>query len=241
VNNSSTRSYWIRCAPDLKRDLRDDIVRWCDVLSHTRDPDEVAAIASRTEREFVALLPDVPFLGGQDNPLCASLIESVRYLALYRAMREVGTTDEDIGRILYDAVVTHPQDYAVHIAPGRVLSQQQLMERRRERATRSQQSQYAGDYVYELVAGDGSSFDFGYDFTACATLFLYHALGAGDVLPYYCFSDFPKCELSGLGLSRTMTLAEGYPRCDFRFKIGATSACRWPPPFLADSRHGRVP
>jgi len=53
-------------------------------------------------------------------------------------------------------------------------------------------------------------------------------------MPFFCFLDFPLCERVNLGLSRTMTFAEGYPVCNHRFVIGGKSTEAWPPPFLRD-------
>ena len=41
-----------------------------------------------------------------------------------------------------------------------------------------------------------------------------------ELAPYVCAVDKVASEMLGWGLSRTMTLAEGCERCDFRFKKG---------------------
>ena len=41
-----------------------------------------------------------------------------------------------------------------------------------------------------------------------------------DIAPYFCMNDFIKSKAYGTGLSRTTTIAEGYPICDFRYKEG---------------------
>lgn len=46
-------------------------------------------------------------------------------------------------------------------------------------------------------------------------------------MPYLCLVDFIMSERMGLGLERTMTLAEGSPKCDFRFKHRRPTI--WPP------------
>ena len=113
------------------------------------------------------------------------------------------------------------------------------MRRRRERAERSQERRYAWDWVYAFVEGDGEEFDYGYDFEECATEKFYRTQGAEEFLPFYCFLDFPKCEQGGLGLRRTMTLAEGGEKCDFRFEEGGKAEQRWPPTFLEGGKESR--
>jgi hypothetical protein len=54
--------------------------------------------------EFEALIPQIPYIGGDENHLTESLIGSVRYLALYKAMKKHGKTAEETGKILYDTL-----------------------------------------------------------------------------------------------------------------------------------------
>jgi hypothetical protein len=110
------------------------------------------------------------------------------------------------------------------------------MDRRRQRARRSQQRRYVWDYVYKFVESDGQTFDFGYNFLECATDKFFRARGAAEFTPYYCFLDYPKAQLDGLSLSRSMTLAEGHSLCDHRFREGEPLAQGWPPPFLEGAR-----
>ena len=99
-------------------------------------------------------------------------------------------------------------------------------------AARSQLRYYAEDYVYKVIQGDGVEFDYGYDFIECATCKFYHSHGADDFTRFFCYLDYPKSEILGLGLTRTGTLAEGANKCDHRFKKGRKTEHRWPPPFL---------
>jgi hypothetical protein len=182
--------------------------------------------------EFEALIPQIPYIGGDENHLTESLIGSVRYLALYKAMKKHGNTAEETGKILYDAILTRIDEPRVAIPSSQRLTTEQLMERRRKRAERSQERRYPQDYVYEFVAGDGEEFDYGYDFSECAAQKFYHAQGADEFMPFYCYLDFPESRLDGSGLSRTMTLAEGHEKCNHRFKKGREAKLEWPPPFL---------
>ena len=47
-----------------------------------------------------------------------------------------------------------------------------------------------------------------------------------ELMPYLCSVDFIMSERMGLGLERTTTLAEGSPKCDFRFKHNGPTI--WP-------------
>jgi hypothetical protein len=70
------------------------------------------------------------------------------------------------------------------------------------------------------VEGDGQEFDFGVDYTECAVCKFLRVENAFELAPYACALDQPVGELLGWGLTRTMTIAEGYPKCTFRFKRG---------------------
>ena len=79
-----------------------------------------------------------------------------------------GYAAPDTGRVRYDAVLARAREPRPRIPPTAWLSREALMDRRRQRASRSQQRHYSEDYVYEFVEGDGQTFDFGYDFYECA-------------------------------------------------------------------------
>jgi hypothetical protein len=156
-------------------------------------------------------------------------------------MKARGYRASDAGRVLYDAVLARAGEPAPEIPPSDRLSREAVTERRQRRAARSQQRHYSDDYVYEYVEGGGTAFDFGYDFHECATLKLCRVHGSAEFTPFYCFLDYPKAELGGLGLLRTMTLAEGYELCDHRFREGGQATQSWPPSFLGQDDRAAVP
>ena len=92
--------------------------------------------------------------------------------------------------------------------------------RLRKRAAESHLRQYPDDYVYNFVEGDGTTFDYGVDYLECASCKFLAKQGASELAPYLCPVDILYSKALGWGLTRTMTLAEGSERCDFRFKKG---------------------
>jgi hypothetical protein len=224
--------YYISRESEWLESFARDTQRWKPIIFQQFGDDFAEAILKEARDEFEALIPEIPYIGGGENHLTGSLIKSARCLALYKAMKARGKTAEETGKILYDAIMSRVGEPIPEIPPHQKLTPEQLTERREKRAERTQLRQYPDDWVYEFVAGDGEEFDYGYNFTECATLKFYHAQGADEFLPFYCFLDFPESGAYGLGLSRTMTLAEGHPVCDHRFKKGRKSEQEWPPPFL---------
>lgn len=189
--------------------------------------EDVTADARRIE---ASLIPEIPYIGGDENPMTRHMIRCTTTLALWEAMRARGKTAAQTGEILYRAVAA-----SVKRLPQQPMSDEEgtaHMERQRREARKSQERRWPGDWVWEFVEGDGATFDYGYDFTECGTQKWFHARGADEILPFYCYLDFVTYRTPGWGFARTMTLAEGHPKCDFRFKRGGATEHTWPPPFL---------
>jgi hypothetical protein len=106
------------------------------------------------------------------------------------------------------------------------------MERRQKTAALSQKRRYPADYVFTFIKGSGKNYDYGFDFTECATQKLYKAYGAEEFLPYYCYLDFVSAKVRGFKFTRTKTIALGDPLCNHRFKASGKTEAEWPPPFL---------
>lgn len=73
--------------------------------------------------------------------------------------------------------------------------------------------------MFHFVEGKGQDFDFGLDCEECGVLKFFGAQGAKEFTPYVCLFDYVQSRLAGTGLVRTMTLAQGAEKCDFRFHI----------------------
>jgi len=216
---------------DLLQAYDEDANRWKPILISRYGGEFAKTIIIEGRGEFEGLIPQIPYIGG-DASYTGSLVESARCLCLYRVMKKNGKTAEETGKILYEAILARIGEPQTPTPSLQTPTVEQLMERRKDRAVRSQERSYALDYVFEFVSGDGQDFDYGYDFTECAAQKFYHIQGADEFLQYYCFLDFPHSKVFGLGLSRTTTLAEEDERCNFRYKSSRSSELEWPPPFL---------
>jgi hypothetical protein len=225
------KDYYIIRKSELLKKFDEDVERWRPILVSQFGSDFANTILREGREEFEVLIPQIPYIGG-DESWTSSLVESVRCLAFYKAMKKRGKTAEEAGKILYDAVMARINEPQTPVSPSELSTPEQLMERRKNRAELSQMQRHAEGYVCELVIGDGKEFDYGYDFIECAAQKFYHVQGADEFLPFYCFLDFPKSKVFGLGLTRTMTLAEGYEKCNHRFKSGGTAELEWPPHFV---------
>jgi hypothetical protein len=144
------------------------------------------------------------------------------FLALYRVLTWRGLHPDDIGQLVYRGIEAWLRGYPrilLRMMGWRRFAPWYLQAEQR-RAERSQARQYAGDWVYRFVPGNGRSFDWGIDYTECAILKFYRSQGAEEFMPFLCSLDVPMGQALALGLRRTGTLVGGAPCCDFRFKRG---------------------
>jgi len=224
--------YYIAHRSELLSEFDRDSEGWMPFLLKLVGDSLAGALVRESRAAYRALIPQIPYIGGEGNRLTGSLIESVRCLALYQAMKAHGRTAQETGKVLYDAILACMGEPQAPIPPAGLLTREQMMESRKKRAGQSQERRYPDDYVYRFVSGDGQEFDYGYEFLECATLKFCRAQGAAEFAPFFCFLDFPQSQVLGLGLTRSMTLAEGHDQCNHRFKGGRKSELVWPPPFL---------
>jgi hypothetical protein len=180
------------------------------------------------------LIPRIPFIGNK-NPLLIFFWPTTRYLAVYRALQSQGLTIDDAGRL---TLMIGTQDLrAVPFIARRFMStiwfSPWFKARIQKREIKTQQRRYPGDFVINYIQGDGREFDYGVDYIECANCKLLKAERAFELAPYLCAVDKPASELLGWGLTRTMTLAEGFYKCDFRFKKGGPTHVAVPPSLQA--------
>lgn len=178
---------------------------------------DVLAVEAR--QEFEALIPQLPYIGGSRNPHTPLIVGAAMFLALYRPLKARDRPVQEIGALASEAVETVYGLFPRSLFPlyGRRTFSRHTLRRAHKRALESQQRRYRGDWVYTVVEGDGSAFDWGIDYVECGICKLYHAQGADEFVPYLCQLDFIASAWFGWGLGRTMTLAEGNEKCDFRF------------------------
>ena len=174
--------------------------------------------------EYEALIPRIPFIGS-NNPLLVFLLPSTRYLAVYRALQRQDLTIDDAGPLAFEIGTQELRAIPsiVRRFLGYLWFSPWFMERIKKGAINSQQRRYPGNYVLTFIEGDGREFDYGVDYTECASCKFLEAENALELAPYVCAVDKSASELLGWGLNRTMTLAEGSHKCDFRFKKGGVT------------------
>ena len=184
---------------------------------------------------FRDLLPDLPFIGGWQNPLTTNLYQSAALLSYYRALQARGKQVAEIGRLIYQAVQAQYTSFPFNLLlwfSGRTRRSLSAQARTAERALISQKQAYSGDWVFSFLHGREGAYDWGVDYTECGICKLLHTYQAQELTPYLCALDYPMVKAMGLTLNRTTTLAEGGPCCDFRLIDTGAKTANFVPPIV---------
>jgi hypothetical protein len=190
------------------------------ILSHYAR-DMAKTMIKETRDEYEAIIPQIPYIGGK-QPFTQFIIATAQFLALYRVLKKHNLAIEDAGNLIYEIcqelIASYPR-FILRLVGHNNFSNKHLKELKK-RAVESQTHHYPQDYVFTFVEGDGEEFDYGIDYAECAGWEFLKQQEAPELAPYLCVIDILYSETFGWGLVRTMTLAEGYEKCDFRFKKG---------------------
>jgi len=232
-SEETDEAYYVRNKAGLLRDHRRLTKIGREIMAARYEVDFVAAVTRESLAEFEKLLLELPYIGGDQNPLTGNLVFSASALAFYRVMKRHGKTIEETGELLYRIMEAWIRRYPRFIR--RLMGSYYLskLSRRqsKQQAPLSQERRYAGDWVFEYVEGAGETFEWGRDYVECGIVKFLHSQGADELTPYLCLTDYALFGALGIELKRTMTLAEGCEKCDFRFKRGGPPS-GWPPPWL---------
>jgi hypothetical protein len=205
----------------LLKDFDRSVSRVKHVLIARYGEEEANTLILKSRQKYEDLIPQIPNIGDR-NPLLIFLLPTTRYLAIYRTLQKHGRTVEEAGRLVYE--IGEAEFEAIPGWVRRVIGilwfSRWFAKRLQKRAASSQERKYSGGYVLVYVEGDGQDFDYGIDYIECASCKFLNEHDAAELGPYVCAVDKVASEMLDWGLRRTMTLAEGGERCDFRFKKG---------------------
>ena len=229
MNQQENREYYLSHKPEILTQFDTHVEAWRLFLIASYGESFTDEVLADAIEQYEELIPDIHYIGGAANSMTRHLVRSTTSLVLYKVMKARGKTAEETGKIIYHAVVEVVKQLPPNSAEE--LSREFIAEKKRA-AQKSQERYYRWDWVWEFVEGNGVEFDYGYDFLECGTHKLYHAHDADEFLPFYCYLDFVTYRTTGWSFARTMTLAEGHDRCNFRWKEEGETQKGWPPPFL---------
>jgi hypothetical protein len=187
-------------------------------------------VLQAARQEYEQLVPQIPYIGGAKVHMTSDLLESVQLLALLRALKASGKPPEELRDIILAGMQTRLSYYPrwlLKLGGWRAFSKPFLRYLQRQ-SKESQQRQYPGGFVFEVVVGAGREFDWGLNLTECGICKFYQAQHAAEFLPLVCAIDYVLSDALGYGLVRTQTLAEGADHCNPRLKKGRPTQWRLP-------------
>ena len=223
-------NYYLSRKSTLLRRFDKATARIYHVLVSHFGKEHAGILTKEVRREYEAIIPQLPYIGPR-NPLLIFFIPTGWHVGLYRVLQRQRRTVEEAGQVIYDlteAYLRSMPPYA-HRLIGYLWFSSLFLRRLKKRAVQSRERKYPGDYVFQYIEGDGKTFDYGIDFLECANCKFLGAMGADELAPYVCAGDKLASEFLGWGLMRTMTIADGYEKCVFRFKRGGKTSVKIPP------------
>lgn len=200
-----------------------------ELLAKAAGPQQAAQIRQQAGDTFAELLPGLPYLGGDRNPLTKWMVLAGHYVAFYRPMKAGGLSTEQCGRLMYDIWVQNLADKSKQdwLKEGASRQGPEYMARMQGWAAWSQGRRDLGGWVVSYVDGEGKGFDYGIDYQQCGAVLYFKKQDAAQLAPYFCLVDWPSNKLMATGLQRRKTLALGDALCDFRFKKGRPVTQGW--------------
>ncbi len=196
-------------------------------------------LMSQMKTEFEKILPDIPYIGGQKNPLTLVLVKCMSDLTIFRTLEKQGFSFREIGEFHFNYVIAaHNLRKEALEKAGRNPSEYPFdpvyMDYQKKLTEETQMKLYPDDFVIDFVEGDGDSFEWGWDITECGIQKAYKKLGDEKYLPFICLGDHYEAEGLGFGFSRTQTLGFGAPLCTHRFLKNYKTPSAWPPDELEE-------
>ncbi len=231
----TTENWYLNNKSRIMREIKFAIPHYKKLIARAYGNETAEAVVAETIQRFEALLPDIPYIGGEENSLTENLYLSAAMLAMYQSLKTRGKTVEEAARLIYQGTTafysSFPFAWLLRWQGRQLFSRRRIKQRQRD-ALISQERRYPEDWVFEVVEGDGETFQFGMDYTECGIVKYLTQQGAPELAPYLCWMDYPMCTAMRVKLVRAQTIAQGGERCNFRFSRGP--AVKAMPDFLKD-------
>jgi len=185
---------------------------------------EVTSTMRREVRqEYEKLIPEIPYIKGlRARALNNFLLITAQELAAYKVMKNHGKPPGEAWELCHEALrlsLAKTPRWKRRLLRRVMFSR--LVRKIVARRARQQLKIRLGDFEVEYLTGEGDEFDFGVNYLHCGNFIFAKRHAGEEFAPYVCMSDIALSEALGWSVSRTQTLADGCPHCDFRFKKGA--------------------
>jgi hypothetical protein len=206
------------------------------VLKQYLGESQINQLLDESRREYLALIPQLPYIGGKKNSGTANLVGAAQPLAIIRPLEGEGLALRTIGQVVYETMKLffESKPRLLRWLMGKSMTTKFFIKQKKKQTENSVFRRYPGAFVTEFVEGDSENFDFGLNVIECAICKFYKEQEAEEYVPYLCLLDYPMFGSLKVGFSRTQTIGNGAPLCDFRFKKGGSTRQAWPPEKLKE-------
>jgi hypothetical protein len=182
-------------------------------------------------------LPDAPVLEAQKGPLATYIKLSVLALSMAKLQMKYGLSERAIGEGIYRTADAYFKLSPVRrwLKRGLFFSGVNIRQiKGRQEATHRGESGING---FRLRYVEGANRDeFGVDYLSCGICDYFRRKGMFEYVKYLCLVDYAIMKNLGIHFSRTSTLGNNGPMCDFRFSKTGAIVEGWPPDDLPESR-----
>jgi len=235
MRQHKNENYYLDMKPKLMKDFGKMLTPTRKVLKQF-DRSKIDYIVEESRREYEALIPQLPYIGGKEVSGTFNLTGSAQILAIIRPLEREGMEVHETGKIAYEMFEIYFESM-----PGikkwfarKFMFSKSGIKKMKRQTEKTQLREYPAGWVNEFVEGDGANFDFGLDIVECGICKFYKEQGAEEYIPYLCLGDYPQFRAFGIGMKRTQTIGNGAQKCDFRFKKGGKASRGWPPDNLEE-------
>ncbi|MFX1285634.1 MAG: L-2-amino-thiazoline-4-carboxylic acid hydrolase [Promethearchaeota archaeon] len=239
MSDNLGRKYYLSQKPKIMVNFEKQIKLFRRVLCKQFEEKVVDQIINDTRMEYEELIPEMPYIGAEESRvgkrLTSNIINTTMGLALWKTIKKRSVTVEEAAVLLCETAEEMFNSMSrfskIFLRTFRTLTYSFPLKHLYRRllknmAKKSQEREFHNNFVMHYIDGEGEEFDFGFDYTVCPINNFWREQGEEELLPYICLYDYFTSDLTGSGLIRTQTLAEGFDRCDFRFKRGRKSENR---------------
>ncbi len=224
------KNYYVKKKRTLLRqfDAATTIVK--DILIAEFGEEKFKELIREARNDFESLLPQIPYVGGKNSRDSETFINVATLLPMLRNFEKEGLDFYEIGKLAYDLFEAF---YKVMPLTDDIFSKEYINQEK-ERANQSQLKQYPDNWVLDFVEGDGKTFTFGVNYSECGAYKFFKSQGLEHLMPIVCIADFAMARAYGYGLTRTQTIGNGAPICDFRYVKDGSNPRAWPPDILPE-------
>ena len=168
-------------------------------------------VMQNVKKEYKAIVQRASDIGSKNN-----LIGSYALAAYFIAMNRSNDLTPEENCDIMENGLRNSKLFKTLMGSGNAYFSEKKMAFRRQWSKETYKRKYKNDWVVDFLEKT-DDYEFGFDYRECGVCKLCRDEGCFELAKYLCRLDFMIVDIMGIHLDRTMTLAEGGEKCDFRF------------------------